>query len=200
MIIDTGLVIIVLLVLGIAAYVHLVIGRQKSTWSQFANRHGLGYEDPGFLRYPSVRGMVNGRSFELKVELLEMFTIRTGRSFTMMSLEIKGHFFFNMEAKKADSFPELQHLELGPRFTTGDRLFDDMSDIYCNDHTECSLYLAPHRKKALRELYSIGGESRVSITNRGSHILFRSSRTIRNAQKLEDIFNALLRIAPDLDS
>ena len=200
MIIDTGLVIIVLFVLAIFAYVHLGVGRQKAMWSQFAHRHGLRYEDQGFLRYPFVRGTVNGRSFELKVDLVEMFTIRTGRSFMALSLEIKGNFFCNMEIKKADAFLELQHLDPGPRLTTGDRSFDDMSDIFCDDDKECASYLAPHRKNALRELFSIEGESRVSITNRGAQVMFRSRRIIRNAQKLEDIFGTLLRVVPELDS
>ena len=127
MVIDTGLLIILLIVLAIFAYAHLGVGRQKTRWSQFANRHGLGYEDQGFLRYPLVWGTVNGRSFKLTVELVEMFTIRTGRSFMVMSLEIKGNFFCNMVMKKADTFLELHYLDPGPRFKTGNPLFDDMS-------------------------------------------------------------------------
>jgi hypothetical protein len=115
-------------------------------------------------------------------------------------LEIKGNFFFNMEIKKADSFLELQYLDPGPRLTTGDRSFDDISDIFCDDDKECASYLVPHRKNALRELFSLEGESRVSITNRGAQLMFRSRRIIRNAQKLDYIFNTMLRVAPELDS
>lgn len=200
MIIDAGLIIIVFFVLAIFVYIHLGVGRQKEMWSQFAHRHGMRYEDQGFLRYPVVRGTVKGRSFELKVDLVEMFTIRTGRSFMVMYLEIKGNFFCNMEIKKADTFLELQHLDPGPRLLTGDRSFDDMIDIYCDDDKECASYLAPHRKNALRELFSIEGEPRVSIKNRGAQVIVRSRRIIRNAQKLEGIFGTLLRVVPELDS
>jgi hypothetical protein len=200
MIIDTGLVLIVLFVLAIVAYVHLGIGRQKAMWSQFAHRYGMRYEDQGFLRYPFVRGTVSGRSFELKVELVEMFTIRTGRSFMVMSLEIKGNFFCNMEIKKTDAFLELHYLNPGPRFLTGDQSFDAMSDIFCDDDKQCGSYLAPHRKNALRELFSREGESRLSITTRGAQVMFRSRRIIRDAHKLEDLFDTLLRVAPELDS
>jgi hypothetical protein len=200
MVIDTGLILILLLVLGIFAYVHLIIGRQKAIWSEFAYRHGLGYEDPGLLRYPFVRGRIHDRSFELKVELVEMFSIRTGRSFMVMSLEIKVHFLCTMEIVKANTFPELQYLRPGPRFLTGDRSFDDRCEIFCPDKDACSRYLVPHRKTALQELFSLEGESRVSITNRGSHIVFRSQRIIKDAQKLDYLFTTLVRVAPDLDS
>jgi hypothetical protein len=196
---DIGLVIAVLLVLAILAYVHLGVGNKKKAWSKFAHRHGLRYEDQGFLRYPVVRGTINGRSLELKVELMEMFTIRTGRSFMVMAMDIKGTFSCNMEIRKAGSFLEWQHLVPGPRLVTGDGEFDDMCTIFCDDEQKCVSYLTSHRRNALRELFSIKGESRVSIT-RGSQVIFRSKRITRNIQELENIFGTLLLIAPQLDS
>jgi len=200
MTLDTGLIIIVILILGIIVYVRLVIGRQKAVWRQFAHRHGLEYEDPGFLRYPVVRGTMQGRKFGLNVELVEMFSIRTGRSFMEMSLEVKGQFFFSMEIIKHDTFPELQYTNPGPRVRIGDPSFDDISEVFCSDESACSTYLAPRRKTVLRDLFSLEGESRLSIANQGSRIVFRSKRMIRNAQHLDHVFHTLLRVAPELDS
>jgi hypothetical protein len=118
----------------------------------------------------------------------------------VMSLDIQGHFFWNMETIKGDTFPELQYLHPGSRFTTGHQSFDDICEILCHDNNACSTYLAPRRMTALPKLFSLDGESRVSITNRGSHILFRSKRIIKNAPNPDYIFNTLLRVAPELDS
>jgi len=200
MTIDTGLIILFILIFGIAAYVRLAIGRQKSIWKQFAHRHGLGYEDPGFLRYPSARGTVQGRKFALTVQLVEMFSIRTGRSFMEMSLEVKGQFFSSMEIIKRDTFPELQYTNPGTRVRTGDPSFDDRSEVFCSDESACSAYLAPRRKTLLQDLFSLEGESRLSIANQGSRVVFRSKRMIKNAQHLDHVFHTLFRVAPELDS